>query len=259
MAKIADVFGRLEAFSISILLCVVGYVQMALSRNVQTYASAQIAYSAGSTGLQILQQIFIADTSDFLSRGLLSSLPDTPFLVTVWIGSLIAAQILAVASWRWGYAMWAVILPVAFLPLALSLCLNGRKAKKLGLAVTKHRHGLFTIQIARTLFFDLDVVGMLLLSAGLALVLIPLTLVSRTPNGWHDQGFLTMVALGVAMLVVLPFWESRPHLAPHPLLPIKLLASRSFCAGCGVGFFYFSTAAPLSPLTPIPSLPQSPN
>jgi len=56
MVKIANVFGRLEAFSFSILLYVVGYIQMAGSNNVKTFASAQIFYSAGFTGLQILNK-----------------------------------------------------------------------------------------------------------------------------------------------------------------------------------------------------------
>ena len=63
MAKVADVFGRLEAFSFSILLYVLGYIQMAVSKNVETFAAAQIFYSAGSTGLQILQQIFLTDNA----------------------------------------------------------------------------------------------------------------------------------------------------------------------------------------------------
>ncbi|KAK3692266.1 major facilitator superfamily domain-containing protein [Podospora appendiculata] len=252
MAKIADVFGRLEAFTISILLCVVGYILMASSQNVETYASAQIFYSAGSTGLQILQQVFIADTSDFLNRALFSSLPDSPFLVTVWIGPAIAAAILAHSSWRWGYGMWALILPVAFLPLALSLFLNGQKAKRQGLLTRRKHHTSSTSTStststtttatkakASTLFNDLDVVGTLLLSAGLALILIPLTLVSRSPNGWHDVKILSMIALGILLLGLFPVWESNPRLAPHPLLPLSLLKSRSFCAGCGVGFVYF--------------------
>ncbi|WEW57797.1 hypothetical protein PRK78_003264 [Emydomyces testavorans] len=86
VAKIADVFGRFEAFCISILFYVLGYVQMAASKNVQTYASAQIFYSAGSTGLQILQQVFIADSSDLLNRALFASLPELPFLVTLALG-----------------------------------------------------------------------------------------------------------------------------------------------------------------------------
>ncbi|KAK4044607.1 siderophore iron transporter mirC [Parachaetomium inaequale] len=242
MAKLADVFGRLEAFCISVLLCVLGYIQMAASQNVQTYASAQIFYSAGSTGLQILQQVFIADTSDFLNRALFSSLPDSPFLVTVWIGPAIAAAILANSSWRVGYAIWAVILPIAFLPLALSLFLNGRKAERMGLLTKKrHRDSAYSGESPRTtakrLFHDLDVGGTLLLSGGLSLILIPLTLVSRSPSGWHDPKLLLMILTGAVLLALFPLWESR---APHPLLPLQLLKSRTFCAGCTLGFFYFA-------------------
>ena len=219
-----------------------GYIMMAGSGNVETYASAQIFYSAGSTGLQILQQVFIADTSDFLNRALFSSLPDSPFLVTVWIGPAIAGAILGISdsSWRWGYGMWAVILPVAFLPLALSLYLNSKKAEKLGI-LTKRRPsaGSGSPIFSSTLFQDLDVVGSLLLSGGLSLVLIPLTLVSRSPQGWPERGYLAMILTGFALLLAFPMWESRPSLAPHPLLPLELLKSRTFCAGCGLGFFYF--------------------
>ncbi|KAK4192112.1 major facilitator superfamily domain-containing protein [Podospora australis] len=239
MAKIADVFGRLEAFSICVLLCVLGYIQMAASQNVETYASAQIFYSAGSTGLQILQQVFIADTSDFLNRALFSSLPDSPFLVTVWIGPLIAAAILAGTSWRVGYAIWVVILPLAFLPLALSLLFNTRKAEKMGLLPKKAPSSTKTSPAAtlRRLLDELDAVGTFLLSAGLALILIPLTLVSRSRSGWHDLRLLGMIFTGFFLLVFFPLWESR---ARHPLLPLPLLKSRTFCAACALGFSYFA-------------------
>ncbi len=245
MAKIADVFGHLEAFCISVLLCVLGYIQMAASQNVQTYASAQIFYSAGSTGLQILQQVFIADTSDFVNRALLSSLPDSPFLVTVWIGPAIAAAILASTSWRVGYAIWAVILPAAFLPLAMSLFLNNRKAKGMRL-LTKQllddtsTESASTAATVKRLFRELDIGGTVLLSAGLALILIPLTLVSRYAAGWHDPKLWLMIIAGGVLLALFPLWESRPDLAPHPLLPLHLLKSRTFCAGCALGFFYFA-------------------
>ncbi|KAK3495174.1 siderophore iron transporter mirC [Neurospora hispaniola] len=244
MAKIADVFGRLEAFAISIVLCVLGYILMAASKNVETYASAQIFYAAGSTGLQILQQVFIADTSSFLNRALFSSLPDSPFLVTVWIGPLIASAILATTTWRWGYGMWALILPVAFLPLALSLYLNRRKAEALGILKPKHyrsnnNHGTTKTKIRHILLRDLDIIGTLLFSAGLSLILIPLTLISRSPQGWRDPKLLPMIILGTFLLILFPLWESRPNLAPHPLLPLDLLKSRTFVAGCSLGFFYF--------------------
>jgi hypothetical protein len=96
-----DVFGQLEGFSLSVLLFAVGYIQMATATNVQTYAAAQIFYSAGSTVLQILPQVFIADTSNLLNHAQWSSLPDLPFLVPVWIGSIIGNDILKF-DWAFG-------------------------------------------------------------------------------------------------------------------------------------------------------------
>ena len=50
MAKIGDVFGRMEAFLLSVLLYVVGYIQMAASTNVETYAvCCQICSSTNIT------------------------------------------------------------------------------------------------------------------------------------------------------------------------------------------------------------------
>lgn len=240
MAKTADVFGRLEAFSFSIFLTILGGVTMATSSNVQTYAAAQIFYAAGTTGLQILQQIFIADTTDLLNRALWSSLPQVPFLITVWIGAPIGNQIYKTTTWRWGYGIWCIILPVVFLPLALSLFLNNRKAKKAGLTAASPLKGLGPITAVKTLWNDLDIGGMILLSAAFALILIPLTIASKAKNGWSSPDIIVMIVLGVVCLFVFPVWESIKKLAPHPLIPLGLLKSRTFCAGCGIGFFYFS-------------------
>ncbi|OAA54126.1 siderochrome-iron transporter [Niveomyces insectorum RCEF 264] len=295
MAKMADVFGRFEAFLGAVLLCVTGYVQMACSRNVQTFAAAQILYSAGITGLQVLQQIFVADTSDFRHRALLSSLPDTPFLITVWIGPSMAAAILAVTSWRWGYALWAFILPLAFLPLGASLavkayqtrtyrrqrrrsCLMGLAARPKSAVLRRHGHrpsssgritntnpvapnNSFTAHAAdqghaapalggsgkrsssafRQLLVDLDAVGILLLTVALSLVLLPLTLAGSVPDGWSNPAVLVSIVVGcLLLLVAFPAWEARPDWAPHPLIPPTLLRSTTFCAGCGVAFFFFA-------------------
>ncbi|CZT03512.1 probable major facilitator protein MIRC (siderophore transporter) [Rhynchosporium agropyri] len=239
MAKIADVFGRLEAFSFSILLYVLGYIQMSVSSNVETFAAAQIFYSAGNTGLQILQQVFIADTSDLLNRALWSSLPDIPFLITVWIGSLIGKDILKTSTWRWGYGIWCIVLPVMFMPLALTLWMNNRKAKKLGLTTESQFKGTKAMQVIKHLWSELDIGGILLLTAAFALVLISLTIASKQASGWASGKIIAMLVIGLVCFIIFPFWESIKKLAPHPLIPMYLLKSRTFSAGCAAGFFYF--------------------
>ncbi|CAD6565954.1 MAG: hypothetical protein ASARMPREDX12_003626 [Alectoria sarmentosa] len=240
MAKIADVFGRLEAFSISVFLYVIGYVQMAGSNNVKTFASAQIFYSAGSTGLQILIQIFVADTSDLLNRALFSSLPDVPFLITVWIGPPIANSLLAHTTWRWGYGLWTIVLPAAFMPLALALFLNMKKAARLHLLPPSPWKGQNVVAGFKHLWYELDVMGLLLLSAAFALILIPLTLAATAKSHWHNASIIAMIVVGCGCLVVFPFWESTRKLAPQPFLSLRLLTNRNVLAGCGIGFFYFA-------------------
>ena len=240
MAKIANVFGRLEAFSFSVLLYVVGYIQMAGSNNVKTFASAQIFYSAGSTGLQILQQIFIADTSDLLNRALFSSLPDIPFLITVWVGAPLASNLLTHTTWRWGYGVWTIVLPVAFLPLALALFLNMRKAARLCLLPQSPWQGQTFLRGARNIWYEIDFMGLLLLSAAISLILIPLTLVARAKSGWHNASIIAMIVIGCVCLVVFPLWESSRKLAPRPFISLRQFTNRTVLAGCAIGFFYFS-------------------
>ncbi|KAL8999091.1 MAG: hypothetical protein Q9169_001979 [Polycauliona sp. 2 TL-2023] len=240
MAKIANVFGRLEAFSISVFLYVIGYIQMAASDSVKTFAAAQIFYSAGGTGIQILQQIFIADTSDLLNRALWSSLPDVPFLITVWVGAPLASDLLSHTTWRWGYGIWTMVLPASFLPLALALFLNMRKAKKLGRLPPSPWAGQSVLTGAKNLWYELDIMGLLLLSAAFALILIPCTLAQRAKGGWNNGSMIAMVVIGALCLVAFPFWESSSKLAPRPFMPPRLFKNRTVAAGCAIAFFYFA-------------------
>lgn len=212
---------------------------MAGSNNVRAFASAQIFYSAGSTGLRILQQIFIADTSDLLNRALFSSLPDVPFLVTVWAGPPLATNLLSNATWRWGYGVWAIVLPVAFLPLALSLLLNKRKAAKLHLLPESSRKDRDIVGGAKKLWYELDIMGLVLLSAAISLILIPITLAASAKHGWHNASIIAMVVIGCVCFVVFTLWETNSKLAPQPFLSPRLFTNRTVLAGCAIGFFYF--------------------
>ena len=239
MAKIANVFGRLEAYSFSILLYVLGYIQMAASQNVQTFASAQIFYSAGYTGQLILQQIFIADTSDLTWRALFSVLPDVPFLWSTWSGPPIAQRLLTYSTWRWGYGLWAIFLPVAFAPLAFSLALNMRKAKEQVILPPRPWRGLGAIGTIKSLWLELDVMGLLLLATAFSLILLPLTLASTASGNWSNPSIIAMLVVGCVCLVAFPFWELSHKLAPMPFLPLSVLKKRNVSLACIMGFFYF--------------------
>ncbi|KAK6501505.1 hypothetical protein TWF481_009343 [Arthrobotrys musiformis] len=239
MAKIADVFGRFEAFAFSILLFVIGYIMLATSNSVETYAGSQVFYAAGSTGLILLQQVFVADTTNLLNRALFSSLPDLPFLWTVWAGPEVGAAVLKGSTWRWGYGMWAIILPGCCLPLLGSLFVNMLKAKKKGLLppskIKQHGIGGFLVKT----FWDLDIIGLLLFTAALCLILIPLTLGAGATGKWKNPSLIAMMVVGGVCLIIFPFFETSKKLAPSPLLSLRLLKNRTVLAGTLIAVFYF--------------------
>lgn len=238
MSKIADVFGRFEAFGLSVLFCVIGFIQQAGSNSVNTYAAAQIFYSAGQTGLQILIQIFIADTSDLVNRALCSTIPDIPFLANVWLGPALAETILTKLNWRWGYGIWSIVLPIAFLPLALALVINQRKAAMRGILPTSPFAGESWWEMLKTLWLELDFFGLVLICVAFTLILIPLTLASKA--GWSNPNLVTMLVVGAACLVAIPFWERSKTLAPHAFFPRAFWKNRTIMAGLALSFFYFS-------------------
>lgn len=238
MSKIADVLGRFEAFTLSVIIYVLGYAQQATSNNVKTYAAAQIFYATGSTGLQVLIQIFVADTSDLLNRALVSTIPQVPFLLNVWIGPFVADNILKSLGWRWGYGIWIVVLPIAFLPLALALITNQKKAARQGLLPKSQFEGKNVREIALTIWYELDVFGLILLCGAFSLILIPMTLVAKA--GWNDNGLLAMLTIGLTCLIAFPFWERSKTLAPRAFFPRKLFGQRNVAVGMALAFFYFS-------------------
>ncbi|GAM86438.1 hypothetical protein ANO11243_044520 [Dothideomycetidae sp. 11243] len=239
MAKIADVFGRFEAFSLCISLCTVGYIMEAGSSNVQTYAASAVFYSAGITGLQILQQIFVADTSDLLNRALVSTIPNLPYLLNVWIGAPIASRILKGPGWRWGYGIWAIVLPVAYVPLAVSLYINQRKADRRGSLPSRPSMAIPNKQAAKNVWYELDFFGLLLLSAAISMILIPLTLAKNARDGWQNRSIIAMLLVGTICLIAFPLWERNPRLAPHAFFPPHLFKNRTVLAGVAIAFFYF--------------------
>jgi hypothetical protein len=240
MGKIADVFGRLEAFTITIFAYTIGYCMQAGSGNVQIFAGAQIFWAAGFNGLQVLQQIFVADTTDLLNRALFSTLFDVPFLWTTWAGPEVGNSILKTSTWRWGYGLWAIILPVCFIPLAVSLFMNQRRAKKMGFDVPSPFRGQSAFQVVKNIWFDLDTFGLLLFAAAVSLILLPLTLAPRASGGWSNGSMIAMFVIGGVLLLVFPLWETSKKLAPKAFFPPNLFKERTIIAGVLIAFFYFS-------------------
>ncbi|KIP10562.1 hypothetical protein PHLGIDRAFT_115319 [Phlebiopsis gigantea 11061_1 CR5-6] len=238
MAKLADTTSRGTSYIAVLLFYVLGYIIIASAKTLGAIAAGIIFYAVGYTGLQLLTQIIIADITTLKWRGLVSALTSTPFIVNAFIGSNISASIVKHSGWRWGYGMFAILIPVSLAPLIITLFWAERKAKKLGLtsAITEFTGQTLTQRIWH-FTEQLDVIGLLFLGAAVALILLPLTLSQTAKGGWHNPSMIAMIVVGCVLLFVYIGWET--WFAKRPVMPTRFLKNRAFIGASWIGFFDF--------------------
>ncbi|CEI61326.1 Siderophore iron transporter mirA [Fusarium venenatum] len=248
MAKFSNVFGRAEGLTFSILFLVLSQIMYAACQNIETYIAGGIFEAIGDTGYVIMQQLFIADTTSLINRGLWTSLPESiASIPTLYLGSIVADSVLKHSTWRWGYGMWAVILPFCAAPLIITLYILQRKAHKAGY----RRKGAWDAadstqplgkRIVNLLWVDLDVAGALLLVVGLGLTLIPLSLTgARNSDRWDQGSYIAMLVIGVVVIAAFFVWDTK--FAKVPFVPFRMIKERTVVAACVLSmldFFHYS-------------------
>jgi SIT family siderophore-iron:H+ symporter-like MFS transporter len=132
--------------------------------------------------------------------------------------------------------MWAIIYPVCCLPLIITLYLAQRRAARAGVLngyTTPFAH-YGAVGLAKELFWQLDVIGIILMIAVFALILVPLTLaggIASNAATWKQAHIIAPLVIGFCCLPVFIIWEMK---ARYPLVPFKLLKNRGVWAGFGI-------------------------
>ncbi|AEO59133.1 hypothetical protein MYCTH_2307144 [Thermothelomyces thermophilus ATCC 42464] len=232
-AKIADIFGRAELVVLSVFFYVLGTLIETVSNNVGTFSAGAIIHQIGYTMIMLLVEVIVADISSTRARLFFSYVPAMPFLITTWVSGNISAAVLSATTWRWGVGMWCIIYPVCAMPLVVSLTLVSRRARKRGLmekyseAVKGEPWGSFLVD----LFWRLDVIGVILLIAVFALILVPMTIAGGFQASWTAPHILGPLIVGVCTIPVFVLWQMR---APHPLVPFYLIKDRAVWGALGI-------------------------
>lgn len=229
MAKIADVLGRFEGLLLSIIILTVGFIMLAASPNIGTYFAAQIFYVFGQVGIQFMQQVFAADTSDLKNRTFFVILPNLCYLFVPWCAAPITNAVLKHTTWQWGYGMWCIIVPVVSIPVLTTMFVNKLKARRMGLQA-----GLAVKNFKKTVQ-HFDFIGLILLTAGLVTLFLAATLV-KTSADWSKPHVLGMIIVGPICLTLFPIWEIFPK---YPFLPFRVLRNRVLLTCCFFIALYF--------------------
>ncbi|KAF7518761.1 hypothetical protein PCG10_010538 [Penicillium crustosum] len=207
---------------------------------------AGIFDAIGSTGFALTQQIFVADMTSLVNRGIWSTLPDSLTTIpTLYLGTIVAQRILDHSTWRWGWGMWAIILPVASLPLIGTMLFYQRRAPSpvsVSEALGWKTNDAWWKKVYRLFWIELDLPGAVLLVAGLSLLLVPLSLTGSNNSGaWTNGSFIAMLVLGVVFIIAFLGWDT--WFAKKPFVPYRMVKNRTVAAACLLGaldFFHYS-------------------
>jgi MFS transporter, SIT family, siderophore-iron:H+ symporter len=117
--------------------------------------------------------------------------------------------------------MWSIIYTVCTLPLIFSLWWVSRKARKAG-ALDHYKTPMQIYggkRLAVALFWQLDVIGILLLICVFGFILVPFTVAKGDAEVWRTAKIIVPLIIGLLCLPVWIWWEKK---APHPMLPFHV-------------------------------------
>lgn len=249
MAKMADVFGRAEGFTFAIFFITLSYIMYASANNISAYVTGYFFDAVGDVGYTIMQQIFIADTTTLINRGLWASLPEAiTSIPTLYLGSIVGESMLEHSTWRWGYGMWAIILPVCVSPLIGIMFWLHKKAKANGevreISILKNinKEDPWRKKAYQMLYIELDMVGAFLLAAGLTLSLIPINVAGKSnADRWKEPHNIIMLVIGILCFIAFLIWDSK--FAKKPFIPYRMACNLTIFAACAIGAFDFANYA----------------
>ncbi|EEU40096.1 uncharacterized protein NECHADRAFT_103318 [Fusarium vanettenii 77-13-4] len=236
IAKILDVFGRPHGYLLSVFFAIIGLIMMAACNNVEAYAAAQVFYTVGNNALLYTISVFIADSSSLRNRGLVNAFVGTPNFITVWVSGPMSEAYLKGPGWRWCFGTFAILLPAVTIPLFGIFAYNHQKAKKQNL-LPKIKSGRTVLESLLYYCREFDAVGLLLLSGGMALFLLPFNIYSLQAQGWRAPLIICLLVFGFALIVAFVIWER--FFAPVTFIPFSLLRDRTLLGACVIGFVLF--------------------
>ncbi|UKZ76794.1 hypothetical protein TrVFT333_004506 [Trichoderma virens FT-333] len=237
VAKILDIFGRPQGYAMSLFITTIGLIMMAATTNVEMYAAAQVFWTVGNNALLYTVNIFVADTTRLHNRGLMTALTSSPNIITTWLGGPISSAFLNGPGWRWCFGAFSIIVPAMCLPLFGILMFNYFKAKKQGIVTSTQQQTKAPWQLFLHYCREFDAFGLLLLTAGLALFLLPFNLYALQPLGWRSPLIICLLVFGFALMVAFALWER--FFAPVTFIPYSLLLDRNMIGACALGMVLF--------------------
>ncbi|KAH7399225.1 major facilitator superfamily domain-containing protein, partial [Phaeosphaeria sp. MPI-PUGE-AT-0046c] len=245
IGKLSDITSRPTTYVVVLVFYVIGFIVAATCKDIGAYIVGISFTAFGKSGLDLLGDIIVADLTPLEWRAFWSGLLSSPFIITVFINGFIADAMIP-DHWRWGLGMFAIMMPVLLVPAIMTLYGVQRRADKLG-AISfgeagiarregvKVRTGKDYLNLAYRGIIDIDLVGLILLGVGFALVLLSFNLTKTAKGGWSNPSMIAMLVMGFVVLGLFAAFEI--FLAPQPIMTRRIFRNRAFICALFVNVF----------------------
>ncbi|KAF9158454.1 hypothetical protein DFQ26_007632 [Actinomortierella ambigua] len=220
--KVSDVIGRFESYTIAMVSYVLGYIIQGTSNvnNFGQFAAGQFFFAVGTTGMQTLTQVLIADTTPLINRGLVFATWDMGSAINIWTTQL------PTFNWHYIYVIVASLATVGAIVVLVPLFAVQRAIRKGGHAPQRRSLGWF--------LHEFDTIGALLLTATLSLILLPIILARTYDDNWKNPVIYGCLIGGIISLILLVVWEAK--FTDRPIMPMRIWMQRTCFGGLFVQF-----------------------
>ncbi|QYS95456.1 MFS domain-containing protein [Trichoderma simmonsii] len=230
LAKILDIFGRAHGLLFCIIIATSGLVMMSTCNSVQGYATAQVFQTIGNNGILYSLTVLVADTSSMRNRGLVQAIVSSPNLITSWLSGPISSRFMNGPGWRWAFGLFSVLVPSITLPLFF-LLLSHLNIKKMGMLQRSESESDSGRSLLRTFlhyFRQFDAIGLILLSTGVALLLVSLNLYAL--QDWNSMYAIALSIAGSLFIILFVVWER--YYATITFVSYSIFLDRTVLGAC---------------------------
>lgn len=218
--KLADLSNRKLLLQLSLVIFVVASAIAGFSQDTSMLITMRVFQGLGAGGLTALSQIVMADIISPRERGKYMGLFGAVMALGTVGGPLIGGFITDAINWRWNFFVALPFAVVAIVLIQKTLHLPAQKKRKV----------------------SIDYAGIVLLSAGVSLLLIWVSLAGKDFE-WASPTSAWMVGGAIAALVAFVIAEFK---AAEPIIPLTMFKNTTFTlsvvASISVGVSMFGTS-----------------